>query len=307
LLTKIESPWLDFAVDATHLRASTTAQVPRERAVASRKGNKNARIPELSRDDVEKIRARFGRLSPYDPNTKAVLLKLESENFDERGQPRNLECFAISAKRYVLFVRDAHGEPRIVKASEHGLGHLMDPTGNDDDRKAWMREAWLWILRRELGLTALAPTWFRLPVVSEMPVSSPETLRPFAELNRGRTFEDGVKPFNFVLAAHVSAIGHPSLADPERFQLIAPYERDPQKWLGLPWINRYGGKRYDLTTKVHTGGVGIACVQSYGEVISEFQGHRENKPCSGWLALRAGDARPPPAASRLCARRQIHR
>ncbi len=38
-----------------------------------------------------------------------------------------VECFALAAKRYALFRRDGRGRPVIVKASEHGLGHLMDP------------------------------------------------------------------------------------------------------------------------------------------------------------------------------------
>jgi len=245
--------------------------------VASRKGHKRARIPELSWDEVERIRARFRRLSPYDPDTVKDLLKLEGQNFDKHGREQDLECYAISAKRYVLNVRDVGDEPQIVKASEHGLGHLLDPTGNEEDRKAWMREAWLWILRRELGLAARRPSWFRLPAVGELPVSSPHTLRPFAELNRERSYDQGIKPFNFVLAAHVRAFGHPSLVDPERFQLIASYERDPRKWLELPWIDRYSRKRFDITTSGRAGGLGVARVKSYGEVIEEFRTHREDK------------------------------
>ncbi len=80
-----------------------------------------------------------------------------------------------------------------------------------------------------------------------------------------------------MLAAHVRAFGHPSRVDPERFQLIAPFEKDPSKWLDRPWTDRYSGKRYEITTRGYTGGIGVARVKSYGEVISEFRGHREDK------------------------------
>ncbi|HVR87941.1 MAG TPA: hypothetical protein VHG53_00155 [Candidatus Limnocylindria bacterium] len=245
--------------------------------VASARGDKGAAIPRLSWAEVDEIRARFRRLSPYDPSSVPDLLKLEEENLDEHGRPRELECFAISAKRYALFVRDTRGDPVIVKASEHGLGHLLDPTGDVGDPKAWMRTTWLWIIRRELGLVATVPKWFASPAIGAVPVSSPTMRRPFAELNRGRTYDETVKPFNFVLAAHVGPFGHPTGVEPERFQLVAPFEKDPAKWLGLEWIDRYSGRQYQVTTSGPVGAIGVARVKSYGDVVTEYRAHKEDK------------------------------
>jgi hypothetical protein len=73
--------------------------------VASERGALGAPIPQLSWEDVEQVRHRFDALNPYDPSLVESILKLEKENFDE-GLRRQLWCYAVSAKRYVLFVRD---------------------------------------------------------------------------------------------------------------------------------------------------------------------------------------------------------
>lgn len=72
--------------------------------VASEDGDLGAPIPQLSWEDVEQVRHRFDTLNPYDPSLVDSILKLEKENFDE-GLRRQLWCYAISAKRYALFVR----------------------------------------------------------------------------------------------------------------------------------------------------------------------------------------------------------
>ncbi|MEA2596172.1 MAG: hypothetical protein QOF01_2641 [Thermomicrobiales bacterium] len=108
-------------------------------------------------------------------------------------------------------------------------------------------------------------------------VSGPELLGPFAELNRGKPYPGQVKPCNFLLAAHVRPFGHPEGADPSSFQLIAPFERDPGKWERLPWIDRATGEPYRITTTDPTGGVGIARVKTYRDVLEEFCFHPEAK------------------------------
>jgi hypothetical protein len=50
------------------------------------------------------------------------------------------------------------------------------------------------------------------------------------------------------------------------------YENDPRKWLRLPWIDRYSGKRY----AVHTGPMSglasssVAYLNSYRDVFEEY-------------------------------------
>jgi hypothetical protein len=110
-----------------------------------------------------------------------------------------------------------------------------------------------------------------------MTVSSPEALRPLANLNAGKSYAQQIKPFNFILTCHVAPYGHPVGADPERFHLIAPYETDPRKWLALRWIDQYSGKQYRISTAFATGTRQIARVKSYGDVLEEYEFHEEAK------------------------------
>jgi hypothetical protein len=102
-------------------------------------------------------------------------------------------------------------------------------------------------------------------------------LRPFEALNKGRPYAEQVKPGNFLLTAHLAPLGAPSGADPARFQLIAPWESDPRKWLRLRWVDRYSERAYSITTSGATGGPGIARVRTYGDVLQEYATHPESK------------------------------
>lgn len=108
-------------------------------------------------------------------------------------------------------------------------------------------------------------------------VSSPALLEPFSDLNAGKSYPHQIKLFNFMLTAHVARFGHPDGVDLTRFQLIAPYEANPRQWLRLPWINRYSGERYRISTTADTGGVGVARVQTYRDVLEDFLYHAEAK------------------------------
>ena len=87
-------------------------------------------VKALSWAEVEEVRQRFAALNPYEPDAvSGSVLKAEDENFDKvTGEQRELYCYAISAKRYVMYNLDADGRPVIRKYSRHGLGHLRDPS-----------------------------------------------------------------------------------------------------------------------------------------------------------------------------------
>jgi hypothetical protein len=232
--------------------------------------------------------ALFAQLNPYDrAAVPHSILKIEADNFDPKtGKQRQLWCLAISAKRYVLFLRDRNGEPELLRKgvnsgedgwSQHGLGHLLNPSDPTSEDRSWISQAWLGIVRRSLGLSTEPLPFADRVALGQITVSSPEVLRPLTKLNAGKPYAQQIKPFNFILSCHVAPFGHPSGADPERFHLIAPYETDPRKWLALPWIDQYSGKQYRISTTLATGTRQIARAKNYGDVLEEYEFHEEAK------------------------------
>ena len=217
----------------------------------------------------------------------------------------------LSAKRYALFLLDENNIPVLLRAScpfcgrknkpnatrcgkchkpiqvnneedrwsEHGLGHLLNPTDPESDDREWIAQAWLNIVRRVLGLPTSTLGFESSPAVGRVTVSSPAVMRPLSKLNEGKLYRDQIKPFNFLLTCHVKALGHPPGVDPERFHLIAPYESDPRRWLKMDWINQYSnsGKRYRITTEGFHGSRHTARVKTYAEVLREYEFHPESK------------------------------
>jgi hypothetical protein len=101
------------------------------------------------------------------------------------------------------------------------LGMLSPPS------EGWIEEAWhtlgeMWDFRQ--------PThrpWLDLPAVRALSATSPA----FAHEIKGLP---GLRPWNFFLVA--TAIGQkPGLQESRTEVAVAPFERDPEKWLTLPW------------------------------------------------------------------------
>jgi hypothetical protein len=245
-------------------------------------------IRALSWQQVDDIRALFEALKPYDPDAVAgSVLELESENLDTHGHQRQLHCLAISAKRYALYTLNQPDTPELVKWSEHGLGHLLNPTDPDNPDRDWIRQLWTNEVHHALDLPTTAPEWIDRPALGRINVSKPHTLRAFARRNQGRPYSDQVKPFNFVLTAHTAQFGVPSSADPTRFQLIAPWESDPRRWHGLDWTNRDEPTASYLVS-TSSGGDATAQIHSYRKALDEYRTHPESKSLgpagerSGW-------------------------
>jgi len=242
----------------------------------------------LSREHVNSIAKRFEPLKPYDPEIiPGSILKIEDINFDPRtGEQREIYCYAISAKRYALFVIDEHGNPSLLRKGinssddgwkEHGLGHLLNPTDpNSDDRK-WIAEVWLNIIRRSLGLATPDLSFGNLPAVGRVSVSSPAVMKAFTDFNAGKIYPDQIKPFNFLLTCQVKPFGHPTGADPKRFHLIASYDSDSRNWLKQKWTDQYSGKSYRVRSDGQTGSRNIARVRTYTEVLEQYEYHPESK------------------------------
>ena len=197
----------------------------------------------LSWREVAEIVSRFVRLNPYTDNSRSIL-KIERDNYDpETGQQRQVFCLAISPKRYALFLRDEDGNPILLQKginnhedrwSEHGLGHLRNPLDPASEDRDWIRQAWMSVIRRTSGLSAQPLGFEHLPAIGRIPITSPTAMRSLARLNRGKKYNNRIKPFDFLLSCHLKPFGYPLDVDPEKFHLVAPYVPDPECWVDLP-------------------------------------------------------------------------
>jgi hypothetical protein len=244
-------------------------------------------IRALSWAKVEEIRQRFSALNPYARDAvPGSILKIEDVNFGEDGEQRQLYTFAIAPKRYVLFVLDANGEPVIVDAKAHGLGHLLAPdvgwfdsSAEEDESKLkpWMRELWLMLVRRTLDLPAAEPDWLDEPAFSRVTVSQPGQLKLFADYNRELPYADQIKPASILIVPHVSRFGHPVDADRERFVLFAIPTTGHKQWSRLQCIERHSRKRYAISTSIAIGTEDSAGVETYRNVLTDYVRHPEVK------------------------------
>ncbi len=259
-------------------------------------------VKALSWADVDEIRAHVNALSPFDERVIQDFLKVEEVNFEgsDPAKPRReLWAWAISAKRYMLFVPSRRGL-RIVETTDteepedelepdeiaehrlHGLGHLMNPKDPDSSDTAWTEETWAWMIAADQHPEdpPAEPAWFDLPALSKHTVSSPNLLRAFHAHNLGRSYTEAIKPFNFLLVAH--------LTDEERrrrgpeFRLGAPYSKDRKDWAEPVWRNvrasaSKSGAAFSITTGPISEDESIVQVKSYGDVIGEYLDHPEAK------------------------------
>jgi hypothetical protein len=245
-------------------------------------------IKALSWNQVQEIIDRFETLNPYDRNAiPGSILKIEDDNFGPRTRKqRQLYCLAISAKRYALFLKDKNGYPELLlkginndgdRWSEHGLGHLLNPTDPESPDRKWMGQAWLNMIRKSLNLGTRKLGFEDRPAVGRVTVSSPAVIRPLGKLNEGKPYHEQIKPFNFLLTCHVNAFGHPLGIDPKHFHLIAPYNNDSTQWLKADWIDQYTGLTYRISTTRQSGTRKAARVKTYSDVLREYEYHPESK------------------------------
>jgi hypothetical protein len=166
----------------------------------------------------------------------------------------------------------------VLPGGEHGLGHLLNPTDPDSDDRAWVRQAWAYLLALESDPDAPGPEWLNRPAVGRTTISSPELHRLFEKFQAGGiTYAESVKPFNFLNVAYVAPFERPEGTD--RIVLVAPYETDPRRWLTLRWYNRYDGTPYRITTEPTRGRAttGTVRIKTFRDVLAEYRGHPEDK------------------------------
>jgi hypothetical protein len=238
--------------------------------IALRGTSSGSIVPGLQEHDIEEIVTRFDALNPYDPNIVPHFLKVEYSDAPD------LHCFAVSAKRYVLFRWRADRCIEIVKASESGLGAILGRTPGETTSKL-ARRIWLAILIRELKVSpkqrrrAKPLVAFDIPMRRKFPISQPSILKRLIGYNRSRSYDFQVKPFGFVQSVTPAIIG--TKADPLP---IAPFEKDFQKSRRLPWIDFHTGKAVELDWDgSHLAGT--LPVMRLSEYIEQYRRHPEAK------------------------------
>ena len=110
---------------------------------------------------------------------------------------------------------------RSIRLRDISLGAAISAAQN---LAHWTAAVWQMIIRKGCGLKTAALGFEHLPAIGRTTVSSPFLMKSFEALNAGKSYAEQIKPFNFLLNAHVIPFGHPQGVDPEKFHLITPYD-----------------------------------------------------------------------------------
>lgn len=194
----------------------------------------------------------------------------------------------------------------IIKRSEHGLGRYLPPASAhplSNGATGWIDEAWQWIVAAHGDPAIPLPPWSDAPALSRVTVSSPLLHRPFSTWNLGRSWDDLIKPFNFLLVADLDPFGLPPDACQGPIRLISPYATSSDG-RELSWRNLYAptGPSYRVATEEEDAAARprTALVRGYGQVLCEYRMHPEYKfqGANGLVCTRATQG--------LLSRRSIH-
>jgi hypothetical protein len=234
-------------------------------------------IKALPWDCVKKIVARFEKLNPY--NFGGSILKVEKQSLE-----RQLWGYAVSTKRYCLFTRTKN-EIQIQTASSHGLGYLFLPNYKFDAKAnapTWVVQAWEYMVRQALNLPECRFSWFQLPAMMRIGITTPRVLHALQIRQEDLPYENRQKPFNFVLSPQIAKLGlsgFPEGVDADRFTLFAPFTKNPSTWFASEWINLHDGKTFRLVP-ISEKTEFDAAPQLLEDVIVMYQVHPESKSLS---------------------------
>jgi hypothetical protein len=165
----------------------------------------------------------------------------------------------------------------IRKRSEHGLGHLLNPLDPNRDDRDWITDIYPLLIDNPETLLNGGPPWLDLPALTRITLTTNEVARAFAAYNTGRPWLEQIKPFNFLLHAHIDPLGYPVGVDASQFRLVAPYERDSKLWLQLPWVDLHNGTLHPVTTDRDDHRSKLVRLKTYRDVLTLYARHPEPK------------------------------
>ena len=185
-------------------------------------------------ENISVVTAFFKRLNPY--NVDVELLKNENKG-------RNLTCFAISAKRYVIVGAFNH----LYKASTHGLGHLYAPYGlnhTDTGAPEWVNNFWSGLLSEK----DYSEPMLNKPAMAQFTASTPRLAAK-------------IPPFSFVSVFQMA----PNYPGVMKTVPIAPYGTKPEE-VAL--------RAFDVDT---LKSIPSCYLKTYEEILREYPYHHEAK------------------------------
>ncbi|PYV66642.1 MAG: hypothetical protein DMG96_41770, partial [Acidobacteria bacterium] len=240
-------------------------------------------IKAITWKQVDGICAKLNRLNPYDRSVVAEILKVEDCNFDRTGEQHQLYGLAVSAKRYVVYIRKKNNV-EIIKSSEHGLGIVyvpdkrtrytpVDCKDQETNFPRWIVEAWERLLFDHFrnvtdpeNALVSRQLWFdNLPAVMRIRITTPNVLRALRKRDPG-----AAKPYNFGISP---ILIHPS---PD-CTLIAPASRRWEEWLGLDYTEIHSGETVKLSGEYRGK---VLRAQTLSNVIWRHYLHPEDKSLS---------------------------
>jgi len=213
----------------------------------------------------------FDGLNPYSKN-KSSLLKIEDYNYGpgDESELQPLYCHAVSSKRYALYNLDDNNKPILRKVSSHGLGHLIAPYQNPDiqnleDAQPWQQDLWFEIITA--SLENRHPNYqslknFNNPAVSRYGATKPILERWFNIYNAYRSYNDRVRPFNFLFCMQSET--HLKTVKP-----TAPYNKDLSQAVKQCFDRDTGDK------------VNKSNLKTYVDAVAQYHLHPETKFLNG--------------------------
>lgn len=192
-----------------------------------------------------------------------------------------------------------NGEIIVRKGSEHGLGHLLAP--DLAHGRAWTDDAWRAIIQWARGHDELAHDlgFADRPAVGRAPITKPSILALFRRVKPPRAGAAAlpphtrqVKPFNFLLVAYpetgdITTGGEAYWPEDDctshhhrkPIRPVAPFESNPDKRPGLPWVDLHTGKPVRLVWRKGELGVALGAipVKTYQDVLRQYVTHPEAK------------------------------
>jgi hypothetical protein len=127
---------------------------------------------------------------------------------------------------------------RLRDCKEHGLGLYIDPKGHKNNPQGWIWDTWQWEVENALGIKMQRPAFFDRLAVTRLVFSTPIIARPFDDLSLGSR----IRPFRFMLTASARPKDASLLGLRTRY--VAPFEKDPERWPALEWVNLYSHESF---------------------------------------------------------------